>query len=256
MILLLIKQWYEQESEGYANLGNKNKSKYSYGYHIINKVYGFIKLENNYFENVLGFGSAWGYEFDPIIMKIKNLTIIEPSDQLRNDKIDKLIPKYVKPEIDGSLKFKTNSFDLITCFGTLHHIPNVSFVLRELIRVLKPNGYILLREPIISMGDWNFPRKGLTKNERGIPIKFFDNIFKYEPVDIISREFCFTATNFIQKTIGRLLKKSVYSYKSYVVFDKLISFLLKGNVHYHAEKMIHRIAPSSIFYIIKKLPPK
>jgi hypothetical protein len=89
---------------------------------------------------------------------------------------------------------------------------------------LKPNGYLLLREPIISMGDWSFPRKGLTKNERGIPVSFFEFLFNYEPVEIVSREYCFTATNFINKTIGRLLKRPIYSYKSYVLFDKLFSF--------------------------------
>ncbi len=66
-----------------------------------------------------------GYEFEPIIQKIDNLTIIEPSDNLINNRIGNLIPKYIKPDINGSLPFVDNLFDLITCFGTLHHIPNV-----------------------------------------------------------------------------------------------------------------------------------
>lgn len=112
------------------------------------------------FKNVLGFGSAWGNEFEPICNMIGNLTIIEPSDNLVNNKIGNLTPKYIKPSIDGKLPFSNNSFDLITCFGTLHHIPNVSFVISELIRVLKKDGYLLLREPIISMGDWRKPEMG------------------------------------------------------------------------------------------------
>lgn len=248
-----IQKWYEEESDGFANLGFKDEST-DYGYHTMNKVHGFNKLKNKYFESVLGFGSAFGYEFEPIINRIKRLTIIEPSVK-RSDRIGNLIPIYVMPEIDGRLTFISNFFDLITCFGVLHHISNVSFVLKELIRVLEPNGYLLLREPINSMEDWRFPRKGLSKNERGIPVSFFENVFNNEPIEIVSRVYCFTAPSVFEKLGSRLFKRTVYlpKYKSFIFFDKLISFSLKGNVHYHAEKMIHKIAPSSVFYVIKKL---
>jgi len=247
-----IRKWYEEESEGYADLGSKDKSKYRYFYHEINKLHGFSKIKSGHFENVLGFGSAWGYEFEPIIRKIENLTIVEPSDNLRNNRIGGLVPDYVKPEINGKLTFKNDSFDLITCFGTLHHIPNVSFVIRELIRVLKPGGYLLMREPIISMGDWNLPRPGLTKNERGIPVSFFEKIFKEEPVVVISRDYCFTITSLIQRTIGKLFKKPVYAFKLYVIFDKIFSASLKWNVKYFAVNKMSRISPSSVFYVIRK----
>lgn len=44
-----IKKWYNEESEGYANLGSKNKESYSYGYHMMNEIHGFRKLKNLYF---------------------------------------------------------------------------------------------------------------------------------------------------------------------------------------------------------------
>ena len=248
-----IKGWFDEEAEGYADLGSKNKNSYRYGYHVLNKIHGYDKVKNINFENVLGFGSAWGYEFEPISKNIENLTIIEPSDNLVNNRINDLIPKYVKPDITGSLPFDDNSFDLITCFGTLHHIPNVSYVISELVRVLKIDGYLLIREPIISMGDWRKPRKGLTKNERGIPVSFFDKEFSKYPLEIVSKNYCFTVTYLIQRFAGFLLKRPVYSYKIYIVLDKVISNLLKRNVRYHATKKIHRISPQSIFYVIKKL---
>lgn len=250
-----IQQWYEQESEGYADIASKDGSKYFYSYHKINEIHGFRKIKIDHFENVLGFGSAWGDEFEPIINKITNLTIIEPSDSLRSKRIGEVIPNYVKPEIDGSIKYNDNSFDLITCFGTLHHIPNVTFVLGELIRVLKPNGYLLLREPIVSMGDWRFPRTGLTRNERGIPICFFDNLLNDNYVTIVSKEFCFTATNAIHRIVGRFFKRPIFSYTFYVLLDKAISSIFKINIHYHAERKIHKIAPSCVSFVIKKLPP-
>ncbi|NQW35793.1 MAG: hypothetical protein HQ471_02200 [Flavobacteriales bacterium] len=53
-----ITQWYNQEAEGYADLGSKDKDSYSYGYHMMNKIHGFEKIKDLPFENVLGFGSA------------------------------------------------------------------------------------------------------------------------------------------------------------------------------------------------------
>jgi len=39
-----IKAWYKDEKEGYANLGAKNKTKYQYSWHGINKIHGFRYL--------------------------------------------------------------------------------------------------------------------------------------------------------------------------------------------------------------------
>ncbi|RPI43479.1 MAG: class I SAM-dependent methyltransferase [Bacteroidetes bacterium] len=248
-----IKNWYEEEAEGYADLGSKNRETYRYEYHQLNQVHGYNKLKETCFENVLGFGSAWGYEFDPIAERIRNLTIVEPSESLVNRRIGDLIPMYVKPGIDGKLPFTDRSFDLITCFGTLHHIPNVSFVIGELIRVLSTDGYLLIREPIISMGDWRMPRRGLTRNERGIPVRFFDREFSKYPLEIVSKEYCFTVTPQIQRTVGSLFRNPIHTYKTYIVLDKYISRKLKNNVRYHATRKINKISPQSIFYVIKKL---
>ena len=247
-----IKKWYDEEAEGYAELLNYNLNSYEYGYHMMNIIHGFNKIKRQKFENVLGFGSALGYELEPLSTFIGQLTIIEPSDKLVNTRIGNLVPLYVKPSISGSISFADDSFDLITCFGTLHHIPNVSHVLGELIRVLKRDGYLLIREPIISMGDWREPRKGATKNERGIPIAYFEKQFSKYSLEIISREYCFTATSFIQRKIGFMLRQPIYSYKAYVVFDKHLSNLLRKNVRYHALRSINKIAPSSLYYVLKK----
>ncbi len=248
-----ITQWYNQESEGYADLGSNNNLQYSYGYNNLNQMYGFNKIDKlKTFENVLGFGAAYGHELEPIISKVSAITIVEPSDQLKSKKIGTLTPTYVKPNLSGTLLFNSNSFDLITCFGTLHHIPNVSHVLTEMIRVLKPGGILLLREPINSMGDWNYRREGLTKNERGIPASFFKSFFKNQSVSVVSTNYCFTMTALFQRKFGHYLKRPIYSYKSYLLFDKLLSTIFAPNITYHAKNKIDRIAPSSVFYTIKK----
>lgn len=205
-----ISAWYEQEKEAYSDLGGTEKKEYTYTYDAINKIHGFDKIKDRKrFENVLGFGAAFGMEFLPIIDKIGSLTIIEPSDNLISAQIGDLVPEYVKPEVSGAINFENNTFDLITCFGTLHHVPNVSFVTNELIRVLKPNGVLLLREPIISMGDWRLKRNGLTRNERGIPLAIFEEIFAGNPVRVVSKAHCFTLTALANRSLSVLDRKSV-----------------------------------------------
>src|ERR1700759_2845514 len=145
-----IQQWYDEETEAYADLGSKDAGEYVYGYHALNKLHGFNYLPDKHFENVLGLGAAWGHEFFPIVDRIDNLHIVEPSDNLQSEKLENLKPIYKKPAGSGELPYPDNMFDLVTCSGTIHHPPNVSVILSEVHRVMKPGAYLLLREPIIS----------------------------------------------------------------------------------------------------------
>lgn len=248
-----IAKWYNQEKEAYANLGSKNAETYTYGYHALNNLHGFSYLKNMHFNNVLGLGAAWGYEFDVMINKINNLYIIEPSNNLRSKKIGHIEPAYVTPEISGAIHYPDSFFDMVTSFGTLHHIPNVSYVISELIRVTQKGGYILIREPVISMGDWTKPRKGLTANERGIPLNVFRGFLAKQPVQIINEGLCFTMTAFFQRIWIKFSKKPIYTYKSYILIDKWLSKIFYWNLHYHATHKLQRIAPQSVFYVLRKL---
>lgn len=49
---------------------------------------------------------------------------------------------------DGSeLPLKTSVADYIVSLGSLHHIPDLENTITSLLRILKPGGYLLLREP-------------------------------------------------------------------------------------------------------------
>ena len=251
--LAQITEWYKDEKEAYADLGSKVLEEYKYEYHNINITHGFNKInEVESFNKVLGIGAAYGNEFEPIASKIKEIHIIEPSDSLVSDEIFGLTPVYKKPTINGQIDYADNTFDLITCFGVLHHIPNVSFVVSELYRVLKPGGFILIREPIISMGDWRGARKGLTARERGIPVDLYKSIIDRNSFKVVSANYCFSFTSVLQRKFGFLFEKPIYAYRSYVYFDKLVSFFLSWNIKYHATSILHRFAPQNIFYVLKK----
>lgn len=247
-----IEKWYQEETEAYADLGSKETDQYVYGYDALNTLHGFNYIKGKKFENALGLGAAYGQEYMPIIDQISNIHIIEPSDNLQSDKLGNITPVYVKPTITGKIEYPDNYFDLVTSFGTLHHTPNVSYIITELHRVTKPGGYILLREPIISMGDWEKPRKGLTKNERGIPLQVFRKLFNKLNVEVIHEGPCFCMTAFFQRTWIKFSKKPIFTHKTYVWFDSILSKALSWNLRYHATKKLQRIAPQSVFYVLKK----
>jgi len=248
-----IARWYEDEKEGYFNIVETDLEDGFYPYHAINQIHTYQYLPKTLrFKEVLGLGSAYGNEFEPIIDKLDKITILEPSDNLVINDIKGITPTYKKPNVTGEIDFPDNTFDLITAFGVLHHIPNVSFVLGELLRVLKPEGHFLLREPIISMGDWQKPRHGLTKRERGIPEHIFMKQFNRENINIIHKSYLTCMTSFIQSKLGFLAPRKLHSYRLYVQMDKLLAKLLYLNIRYHHSKFIHKLAPQSIAFVIKK----
>lgn len=251
-----IRQWYEDEKEGYANLVVEyglSEQTGGYDFTHLNTRHGFRFLPPNLkFERALGLGSALGDEFLPVIDRIKSVYVIEPSDQFHKHELKGVPFIYTKPSIEGKMNFEDNRFHLATCFGTLHHIPNVSFVLGELYRCLAPGGYLLIREPVISMGDWRKPRYGLTKRERGIPIEIFRARIRDLGFEIVQERFCFAMTSFLQRKIGRFFRKPLHAYKWYVLLDSVISRWTTFNLTYHAENIFQRISPTSVFYVLKK----
>jgi SAM-dependent methyltransferase len=245
-----LKQWYNEEEQGYANLPYTDAKSPQYFYHALNKLAGFANFPKDIvFENVLGIGSAFGEEFTPYTKKIKNLTILEPSETFIRSQINNLPVKYVKPHFSGVMPFSNNTFDLITCFGVLHHIPNVSLVIKEIARCLSCGGYVLIREPITSLGDWRNTRRGLTKNERGIPLKMFKEIIEKNQLNIVREKL----VNFpIIPKICDAMNFHVYNNYFVTKIDLLMSKLFCWNIKYHRTSIWDKFGPASIFFTLKK----
>lgn len=244
-----IEDWYNDEKEGYANLGPKEKAKYSYSYHALNVQNGFKYIKGRKFEHVLGVGSAYGDEFLPIVDQINKLTITDPSDAFVVDSVHGIPCEYIKPSIDGSLPFDDNTFDLISCLGVLHHIPNVTTVVNEFYRCLSKEGILMLREPVISMGDWRNPRIGLTKRERGIPIDILEKIATEAGFKVVKSTPCMFPV--IPKLYNKL---GVAAYNSNIAtfFDRHLSKLFKFNLRYHAKSFLDKFRPTSVYLVLMK----
>lgn len=242
-----IEKWYEDEKEGYSSLIDLDNNT-NYSHHALNELFGFKYLKNKNNMSVLGLGSAQGEEFIPILDKITSIKIIEPSDKLTDNTLLKGIDyEYVKPQVEGTLSFNDNSFDLITCFGVLHHIPNVSYVITELYRCLKPGGILLIREPISSMGDWRFARLGVTKRERGLPLSLTDSILEKAGFSVLNRVLC------IFPVLLRLFNKfSPYNNIVVTYIDAILCKLFSWNIKYHRPRFIDKLSPGAIYYVVKK----
>lgn len=246
-----INKWFADEAEGYADLGAKEKKQYKYGYHQLNHHHGFKYIDKMLFNEVLGIGSAYGDELKPIANNINRITILDPSNAFSDVKEILGTPcKYIKPNSSGNMPFERNQFDLITCFGVMHHIPNVSHVMGECYRCLNHGGVMLIREPILSMGDWRNPRRGLTKRERGIPLEIMDKIVRNAGFKVKHRSLC----NFplIPKLTNKL---GISAYNSYVatMADSLLSQLFSWNIKYHRTKLREKFAPASVYYVLEKV---
>ncbi len=116
---------------------------------IFNKPYTIKSLKNmNYRYLDIGCGNGKKTKLVEKIFNIpKNLvygTDIKNWGPYQSHKFFDFTFKYILP--DGKLDFPDNYFGFITCFFTLHHVPNLNLLLSEIKRVLIPNGLILITE--------------------------------------------------------------------------------------------------------------
>lgn len=244
-----IDAWFADEAEGYFKLSQSGSAEYVYGYHALNKCHGYSILPKRRFGHVLGIGAAYGDELEPITACSDHITILEPSDGFKGAVLNGVTVSYVKPVSSGDMPFDSDSLDLITCFGVLHHIPNVNKTVEEFYRVLKPGGYALVREPIISMGDWRKPRFGLTKRERGIPLSALRTFVKRAGFKVISERKCmFSLTSRLRCVVSG----PVFNNMAVVALDELLSSLPIWPKVYHARNAIQKLRPTAVFYVLQK----
>lgn len=249
-----IQQWFESEREGYFNLYGKSDAEQPvtasiYEYESLAQLHGWRWMNGRQFKHALGVGSAAGAELLPILKCADEVTVLEPSDGFASTEIAGKPVRYVKPDASGRMPFQDEAFDLAICFSVLHHIPNVSVIIQELFRVLQHGGYVMLREPTHSMGDWRFPRRGLTKHERGIPIEIFRDIVRSAGFEVVKETRC----NFsLTSRLAPLLKRPVWTYDRVVQMDAWLCSLGIWPNAYHATRLWHRFRPTGVAYVLRK----
>ncbi|OHB62431.1 MAG: hypothetical protein A2Y76_06825 [Planctomycetes bacterium RBG_13_60_9] len=244
-----IEKWYEDERDGYAGLISRKGAPYAYEFHLLNRLHGFRFIRDGRFKSALGLGSAYGDEFLPIVSRIDHITILDPSDTFCVTDVGGVPCDSMRPSVDGLMPFGDGSFDLALCLSVLHHIANVTTVVKELYRCLSTGGCLLLREPIVSMGDWTQPRRRATRRERGIPLDILRDIVRAAGFRVVRQRLCVFPP--IAK-LWRYFGRSAYNNAVATRVDAALCRLLRSRVRYHATRLSHKIRPVAVYFVLTK----
>jgi len=242
-----INQWFEDEKNASMDCFTDADADQ---YDFLNHFHSFKNLHEDY-DTCLVLGPADGSELKQISHKVKKFYAIEPEKLWWKKNINSVPCKYFMPNPNGKIDLNDNSIDLIISFSVLHHIPNVSFIISEFDRVLKPGGKIIFREPIVDMGDWRKKRTGLTPRERGIPLDpFIKSIIELKFNIKSIRFYDIPVTKIIAKIFGI---KSFFNKPFFVILDYYLCKLISWKkVIYNRKKLIHKIQPSSVYIEVIK----
>ncbi len=239
-------QWFAEEREAYDRIQPRR----GYPYHAANDRHGYRYLPEQTFADVLAFGAGSGDELRPILPRIRRVCLHESSSKKAGISELQGLPCTFSPaQADGLLPFPESVFDLITCLGVLHHIAKVSTVLEEFQRVLKPGGYALIREPIVSMGDSRKPRKGLTPRERGLPLPWL--------LDQLNRIGFATQHQILFQFLPLsipcdFLKIQPYNSPVLTRLDETLCRIFPGSGRYERTRIHHVFSPTSVFLVVKR----
>jgi ubiquinone/menaquinone biosynthesis C-methylase UbiE len=98
-------------------------------------------------EKLLDIGGGYGRLVPEYIKNFKNCLIIDPSEKLLSQ-AKKLCYKYknlsLQKGIIEKIPQKNESFDVVLCVRTFHHLENPRQAIKEINRVLKPQGFLIL----------------------------------------------------------------------------------------------------------------
>ena len=251
-----ITKWYEDEREAYSGLNGSaaqeggEATESGYSYFALNQRHGFRHVPPTC-RDILSVGGSYGAELLPVAANAQRIVILEPSQSTRSASVAGVPVEYASPRPDGMMPFPDACFDLITCFGALHHIANVSTVVGEIFRCIRPGGYALVREPTISMGDWRFNRDGLTKRERGIPPSLFREIVTQSGFQLMRETRCiFSLVSRLQRSVPGGVRP--FNIPILVLVDQVMSYAFSWNKRYHRTTVLEKLGPTSMFLVLRR----
>ncbi|WP_068077332.1 class I SAM-dependent methyltransferase [Novosphingobium lentum] len=257
-----LRAWFADEQDGYANIVGDAGSSLAGGgtgggTGEDDRFHAFEHLGNRRFACCLALGAAQGDEFEALTGRVGRFVAIEPGRSFWQDRIAGAPADYRAPTLRGAIDLPDGACDIAGSFGVLHHIPNVSEVLCEVARVLAPGAPFLVREPIVSLGDFRAPRPGLTRNERGIPHRLMDAMLADAGFAVRAKSFAvFPGLDRIARSVGMAAgANGVWDHRGFVRLDAAVSRLMAWNVRYWRPRLWHKAAPSMGYWVAERQMP-
>lgn len=228
------------ESEDYISHTDNKRSLFEKAYHFVKNIalknkLNLINGEQSQKGRILDIGAGTG----DFLLTAKNSgweTVgVEPSDRAKNIAIQKGI-SFVNEISD----LQNNSFDVITMWHVLEHVPNLELQIQELKRLLKPTGTLIVAVPNFKSYDaqhyktfwaaydvpihfWHFSKKAIQslfekvdmKLEKVLPMKF-DSFY----VSLLSEKYKTGKMNYISAFFvglkSNLKAESTKEYSSHI----------------------------------------
>lgn len=247
-----IARWYEQEASYHDQFKGGRANEYWSIYETFNRRYAF----DRYFKptvdsKVLSFGCAEGIDLEKTWRQFRfQLYGIEASLELMKE-FQARFPNATirRATVTGTIDYDSDFFDYVTVLGVLHHIPNVSFVLKEIHRVVKPGGLVIIREPSTNMRTPKnpFPITG-SPNERGIPKDWMQLQLQKLGFHILIAQPSFYGP--LMRIVSRY--RFFWRHSDIVwIADSLLSRLPHTDQYCHT-RFIDKLAPGAVYYVVQK----
>ncbi|WP_438710628.1 class I SAM-dependent methyltransferase [Aquimarina muelleri] len=206
------------ESEDYISHTDAKRSFFEKLYHIVkvyslNKKVKLISKLNSKSKLVLDIGAGTGDFLNTAKNKGWKVEGVEPNKQAKELAKQKGINLHFT-----TTDFESQSFDVITMWHVLEHIPDVENQIKELKRLIKPNGYVIIAVPNFKSYDalhyksfwaaydvprhlWHFSKTSIQKLfkeegfslEKVLPMKF-DSFY----VSLLSEKYKNGKMNFVK----------------------------------------------------------
>jgi SAM-dependent methyltransferase len=248
-----VEYWFAENARGYSEVSGDSLRPEHYGYYELNRRSLLRHLPaGRRFRHALGLGSGYGAEFRPLADRIDRLTIVESGDGYGVDPALRMPTEVLRAEPRGDLPVEHGAVDLVTCFGVLALIPNVSHVISEFARVLEPGGFLLLREPATSLGGgWGRPSPGRLQgipHARGIPRSF---LLRKLPAHGFSVE---RESLHGFPVILKTWQHGLVPHNSPILtsLDLAICRVLAPRLRYHAENSWQKVRPTGIAILARR----
>lgn len=144
------------ESDDYISHTDGKRSLFEKAYHFI-KVHSLkkkVQLINSFHPekgSLLDIGAGTGDFLATAKANGWQITGLEPSEKAKNSAITKGV------SFENDIKtIENQSFDVITMWHVLEHVPDIEQQIKELKRLLKPNGTIIIAVPNFKSFDANY----------------------------------------------------------------------------------------------------